>query len=211
MANAFSLFHGSHSGISGEILATKSRSLCDFGTGFYTGDNELQAKTIIAEDDGGVFYELSADLSNLSVYEFKNNLEWAFVIGAYRNHIDKEQYPKLKSLISEIEKFDVIKGLIANDRMAYVYTQFVTGAITDVVLQNALQYVHLGNQYVFKTNEACKNIKIISSKKLAESERKDLLHEKHKTIGTLKSDIEELQRKYRRDGRFIDELLDDWR
>ena len=133
------------------------------------------------------------------------------VIGVFRGHIDRKDFPKLSELVSKIEQHDVIKGLIANDRMAYVYTQFVTGAITDVVLQNALQYVKLGNQYVFKTERACRELKIVKIQKLPDAEKNNLLSEKHRTIGNLKTDIENLQKKFRREGRFMDELLDEWR
>lgn len=63
--NQVILYHGSHGGISGVINASSSRKLCDFGIGFYTGDKQEQAKSIIADDEEGVFYTLKADLDGI--------------------------------------------------------------------------------------------------------------------------------------------------
>ena len=55
MGNIITLYHGSHEGIEGEIAPNISRDVCDFGKGFYTGDNPTQAKTLICEDKCSTF------------------------------------------------------------------------------------------------------------------------------------------------------------
>lgn len=64
------LFHGSKRGLNGSISPYMSRTECDFGRGFYTGDQEDQQLGLIAKWDTGVMYELSATLSDLEVLEF---------------------------------------------------------------------------------------------------------------------------------------------
>lgn len=48
--NTITLYHGSKSGIKGEI-APLSREKCDFGKGFYMGTEETQPLTLICNYD----------------------------------------------------------------------------------------------------------------------------------------------------------------
>ena len=52
------LYHGSKSGIVGEI-APKSREMCDFGKGFYMGTDPGQPLTLICDFEKSKFYVVS--------------------------------------------------------------------------------------------------------------------------------------------------------
>lgn len=205
------LYHGSHRGIEGCINPVSSRALCDFGKGFYTGDIKEQAETLVSNDENGKLYVLSVNLDNLRIYNFDNDVLWALYVGVNRGRIDITKYKKLQALIHKINSNDVIVGLIADDRMMYVYGLFVDGLITDAVLIESLKSVKLGSQYVFKTMEACSQIKIANSEILSEERKKELLHNKSKVIGNIQNVIEDLSKKYRRQGRFIDEILEEYK
>ena len=58
------LYHGSKSGIVGEI-APKSREMCDFGKGFYMGTDPGQPLTLICDFEKSKFYVVSVDMKNL--------------------------------------------------------------------------------------------------------------------------------------------------
>lgn len=79
------LYHGSHRGMEGNIVAAASRYICDFGTGFYAGDNMTQAKMLIANDADSLaenreIYCL-APLSRISAeYGFLHTQGWDYVI-----------------------------------------------------------------------------------------------------------------------------------
>ncbi len=53
------LYHGSKSGIKGEISPFDIRENCDFGRGFYTGELPTQPMGLIAGWKDHVFYELT--------------------------------------------------------------------------------------------------------------------------------------------------------
>jgi hypothetical protein len=70
------LYHGSKSGINGEI-APNSRSVCDFGRGFYMGTDKTQPLTLICHGESPKFYEIDYEVDGLRVHQFEPNLEWA--------------------------------------------------------------------------------------------------------------------------------------
>lgn len=205
------LYHGSHKGIKGEIQADLSRELCDFGKGFYTGDKPEQAKTLIVDDKTGVYYALKVDTANLKIYKFKDNIEWALYVGVNRGHLNANKYNQLANFVKFINSHDIVVGPIADDRLMFIYAEFINGNITDKALINCLQFVKLGNQYVFKNNKACQHIKIISTYELTETEKKSLKHQKNLTIGNISTYVDEIKVKFRRDGKYIDEIMVNWR
>lgn len=205
------LYHGSHKGIHDSITTRYSRNRCDFGKGFYTGDKPKQAQMLIADDDSGVFYVLHAQLDQLKVYTFTDNVLWALYVGVNRGHIDVKQYPKLKTLCKQIDDYDVVAGLIADDKMMFVYMQFIAGLITDKALIACLQQVKLGKQYTFKNDAVCQAITIVRSEHLTEQMKTLCKKEKQGTLLNINSTVEYLIRTYRRQGKYIDEILENFK
>ena len=58
------LYHGSRGGIEGKIKPC-SRPRCDFGQGFYMGENPQQVKGLVVEDMEPIFYTLKFKLSEI--------------------------------------------------------------------------------------------------------------------------------------------------
>ena len=102
---------------------------------------------------------------------------------------------------------DIISGYIANDRMFVVLDRFFNGIITDVSLIHCLSALKLGKQYVALTDKACNKIKILSEQVLTEDERIELKQKSEENRSKGISLAEEICRKYRREGRFFDEIL----
>jgi len=204
------LYHGSRTGLSGAINPNFSREICDFGQGFYTGDNRQQAKLIAAEGTNPHIYDLQADLSSLSVYRFTDQILWMLYVAVKRGKIDSTPYRRLNNLIAQIDRHDVIVGLIADDRMTFVFERFIEGTLTDIALIKALQFVKLGNQYVFKNEKACNNITITTAQSIPADEIAALRKERRCTIGPLVQQIDAICKENRRNGSFMDELLKRW-
>ena len=61
------LFHGSRGGIDGKIQPI-SRVRCDFGQGFYMGEDANQAKSLVVDDDSPFFYTLKLHLFGETMY-----------------------------------------------------------------------------------------------------------------------------------------------
>lgn len=193
------LYHGSKKGIRGNIRPDTSRGECDFGCGFYTGDKPDQPRGLIAAWPGHRFYVLDCNLAGLNVKKFGEDyveqMDWALFIAYNRD-------------------YDVIAGLIANDKMYQIIDEFFNMNVCDRGFLEALTRVKLGSQYVFKTVKACsdKHIKIVDEKKLSDAELKTAVaQEKNRKIQTADI-VPQIKVKYRhaRDVKYFDEILEEW-
>jgi len=201
------LYHGSKSGLKGNIRPV-SRELCDFGKGFYMGTEKMQPLTLICNFPQAVLYTLEVDLTGLKILEMEVGLDWALLIAYYRGKMDFTKgsniYQKYSSMA---EGHDIIIGDIANDRMFVVLDRFFSGDITDVALIKSLSVLKLGKQYVAISQKSCERIQVLDEEKLSGLQRATLQieSEKHRQDGIRQAD--EICRKYRREGRFYDEII----
>lgn len=204
------VFHGSKGGIKGEISCNINSDFADFGKGFYIGESLLQAENRVCEEERAKVYAFNIDLTDANVYRFTDKTLWAlFVAYNRRKNIPFNKYPNVVKKIKEILAYDVIIGLIADDKISMVYDEFLDGYITDRVLVECLKFVEYGNQIVIKNDAVAKRI-------LSERYAYDL-NENMKYYSSawgkslkynLNANLAEIQRKYRRDGKFLDECLE---
>lgn len=201
------LYHGSKSGIHGAI-APVSRERCDFGKGFYMGTDRSQPLTLICNYPAAKIYTLEVDLSDLRILDVKAGLDWALLIAYHRGKMESIKHSEIYERYANLGKgCDMIIGYIANDRMFVVLDRFFNGEITDLALINSLSALKLGKQYVALTATACKKIKILEEKALTEENRVKLKQdsEANRFKGIAMAD--EICRRYRREGRFFDEIV----
>ena len=205
--NKLILYHGSKNGIVGDI-APISRSECDFGQGFYMGTSTLQPLTLVCAEEKPKFYTVELDLSGLKVLNVEIGLEWALLIAYYRKEMESaigtEIYEKYANFANG---YDIIVGYIANDRMYTELSRFFNKTLTDTALVHCLSALDLGKQYVAITEKACKQIKVLKEENLSQLELailRDMSVERRKEGIALADEIEV---KYRREGKFFDEIL----
>lgn len=201
------LYHGSKKGIVGDI-APISRNECDFGAGFYMGTTTLQPLTLVCNEDKPKFYTVELDMTDLKVLKVDIGIDWAMLIAYYRKEMEDakgtavyEKYAKM------VEGYDIIVGYIANDRMYTELSRFFNKTLTDVALINCLSALDLGKQYVAISKKACKQIKIINEESLSKLELAML---KDMSVARRKEGValaDEIEIKYRREGKFFDEIL----
>lgn len=200
-------YHGSKKGIVGDI-APKSREFCDFGKGFYLGTDASQPLTLICDEKKPKFYAFKFDLTGLRVLHVELGIEWAMLIAYYRGYMNEVKGSAIYNKYASMAKgYDVIRGYIANDRMYQVMKRFFEKEITDVALINSLSALDLGEQYVCITEKACKQLEILSEKELTSLELSLI---KDKSIARREEGIqktEEVLVKYRREGKFFDEII----
>lgn len=201
------VYHGSKKGITGDITPS-SRESCDFGKGFYLGTDPAQPLTLICDEEKPILYTMKLDLTGLKVLEVEMSLEWAMLIAYYRGYMNEVKgsdiYKKYEKMA---DGYDVIVGYIANDRMYRVMKSFFEKEITDVALIHSLSALDLGRQYVCKTQRACDQLEIIDKKEFSALELSIL---RDKSIIRRQEGIdltEEILIKYRREGKFFDEIL----
>jgi len=201
------LYHGSKKGIVGDI-APISRGECDFGSGFYMGTNTLQPLTLICNEDKPKFYTVELDMIGLKVLNVEIGMDWAMLIAYYRKEMESAKGTDIYEKYAHMaDGYDIIVGYIANDRMYTELSRFFNRTLTDVALINCLSALDLGKQYVAISEKACKQIKILKEEPLSNLELsllKDMSAERRKEGIAL---AEEIEVKYRREGKFFDEIL----
>ena len=205
--NKLVLYHGSKKGIVGDI-APISRDECDFGSGFYMGTNTLQPLTLVCNEDKPKFYTVELDMTGLKVLTVEIGMDWAMLIAYYRKEMESAKGTAIYEKYAHMaDGYDVIIGYIANDRMYTELSRFFNKTLTDVALINCLSALDLGKQYVAISEKACKQIKVLKEEALSQLELsllKDMSAERRKEGIAL---AEEIEVKYRREGKFFDEIL----
>lgn len=205
--NRMVLYHGSKKGIDGEISPI-SRSECDFGKGFYMGTNTLQPLTLVCNEEKPKFYTVELDMTGLKVLTVEIGMDWAMLIAYYRKEMESAKgTPIYEKYAHMADGYDVIIGYIANDRMYTELSRFFNKTLTDVALINCLSALDLGKQYVAISDRACKQIKVIKEESLSQLELallKDMSAKRRREGIAL---AEEIEVKYRREGKFFDEIL----
>ena len=201
------LFHGSKSGIKGDIKPL-SRDRCDFGKGFYMGTTLEQPLTLICDFEESKFYVVSMDMKELKTMEIPADLDWAMVVAYHRGRLDRikgtDFYHKYASLTNDK---DLVIGSIADDRMFYVIDNFFLENITDLSLISCLSVLKLGKQYVALTEKACKAIRIEKEIELSFFEKKALkkISEANRQKGIDLANS--ICKAHRREGKYFDEIL----
>lgn len=205
--NKLILYHGSKKGITGDV-APISREECDFGRGFYMGTSTLQPLTLICNEDKPKFYAVELDLTGLKALTVDVGMDWAMLIAYHRKEMESAKGTAVYEKYAHMaDGYDVIIGYIANDRMYTELFRFFNKTLTDVALINCLSALDLGKQYVAISEKACRQIRILKEEPLSPLELallKDMSAKRRKDGVAL---AEEIEVKYRREGKFFDEIL----
>lgn len=203
------LFHGAKSEIDGEISVYYGRQNNDFGQGFYTGESYEQAISFVSGFDHSSVYYFSFDDTNLKCKKYEVNQDWMMTIAYYRGTLDEyKNHPKIQSLVQESRDCDYIIAPIADNRMFQIINSFIAGELTDEQCKHCLAATNLGMQYVFISEKAVSQVKMIERCYISNSEReyfKNIRLEESK-LGDDK--VRLAKRQYRGQGRYIDEILE---
>ena len=205
--NSIILYHASKNGVCG-IIKPDSYAECDFGKGFYMSVTADSVKPILCNSKNAKLYTLELDLSGLKILNLVLDMNWVMFLAYNRKEMESakgtaiyEKYAKMS------EGYDIIVGYIADDRMYTEFSRFFNKTLTDVALINCLSALDLGKQYVAISEKACKQIKILKEETISQLELAML---KDMSVVRRKEGIalaEEIEIKYRREGKFFDEIL----
>lgn len=200
------LFHGSKEGLN-SVLYNGSRDNCDFGRGFYLGESFNSALSFVCDNVGSSVYSFSYSLNDLKVVKFDCSLEWMIAICYYRGTIKNYDNANLiKKIIKKVENSDVIITPIADNRMFYIMTLFANGDINSDIALHSLSASNLGLQYVFRSEKAIKNIKVIEKYYICNSERDDARTKLKERSNYVDSKLKMSKREFK-NGLFIEEIL----
>lgn len=200
------LFHGSKNGLS-EITVTGSRDRCDFGQGFYLGENYSQALAFVCENEKSSVYSFKYSVDNLKVKRFACSLEWMLAICCYRGTLgDFTQSKMVRQIIAETEDSDVIIAPIADNKMFYIMAQFTDGEINADVALHSLSASSLGSQYVFRSEKALKKLVPIEKYYLCRPEREECKARLNERSYEIDTKLKLAKREFK-NGLYIEEIL----
>ncbi len=202
------LFHGSKNGLS-QVSINESRDNCDFGNGFYLGENYNQALSFVCENEKSSVYSFRYSLKDLNICRFDCSMEWMLAICYHRGTLGAySDNEKVRKIVEKINKADVIIAPIADNKMFYVMAQFTDGEINADVALHSLSASRLGFQYIFKTEMALEKLIPIEKYYLCRPERvecKKLLIERGFEIDTKLR----LAKREFKTGLYIEEIFDE--
>lgn len=204
------LYHGSRGGLDGKIQPI-SRVRCDFGKGFYMGENPEQVKSLVVEDTAPVFYQLKFKLSEIPADRILvlDGEDWTNAVLANRKNCPEFNKLKLANhWIRELDKYDVVIGEIADDRMRMAIKRFTENGLTDKGLLACLQFANYGKLYVAKTEFACSKIEIESYRPIVGKEA-DMARDYYAAkIDECPNIVNTMAIKHLRDGLYFEEIIE---
>lgn len=202
------IFHGSKKEIEGEISPFYGRNNNDFGKGFYCGESNEQTISFVSKFEDSSMYILKFEDKGLKKLTFEVNQEWMLAIAYYRGRLDEyKNHSLIKNIITKVENADYIYAPIADNRMFRIIDQFIDGYITDEQCKHCLAATNLGNQYVFLTEKATNQLEILEKCYICESERNYYKKIKEAEIEDGDNKVKMAMIKYKRDGKYIEEIL----
>lgn len=179
------LFHGAKDEITSNIDIYHSRFNNDFGNGFYARESYTQSASFVSAFESSIVYILDFDTSNLIYHQYNVDTDWMMTIAYYRETLNEyEQTEYIQKLVKESSICDYIIAPIADNRMFRIINSYISGEITDEQCKHALAAINLGYQYVFKTDKAVKQIKIVEKLYLSKEEKKQFSKRKNRFFKT---------------------------
>lgn len=208
LSNHAVLFHGAKTYIDGELSLEKSKGSNDFGKGFYCGESLEQAAMFVAGYPMSSLYIVDFDKSGLTYAQLRVDQTWMLLIAYFRGKLDMyKSHPLIQEALSQLDHVDYIVAPIADNRMFEIIDSFIDGEITDVQCQHCLSATNLGNQYVFTTQKALDQVKILRHCYLAQAEKKAYLSQKSSESKVSNDKVKIARRQYRGQGLYIEDIL----
>lgn len=202
------LFHGTRTEIKGNISPYVSRDKIDFGKGFYCGDSSSQTISFVKKIPESSYYVISFKDEGLKSIKFEVNQEWMLAVAYFRGSLQEyKDHPLIKKIVKKIENSDYIIAPIADNRMFRIIDQFIEGLITDEQCKHCLAATNLGYQYVFLNEKAVSKLTILERLFISSNEREesDILQTKDQQMSENKVKLAMI--KYKREGKYIEEIL----
>ena len=157
------VYHGSNVVVQNPKIIESNRYL-DFGDGFYTTTNKVQAinfaKKVAAQRGSKPIlntYEFDENIlkSSCKIKEFESaNEEWIDFVSKHRSG----------ALVKE--KYDLVIGPVADDDVYRSFQLYLVGLLSLEQTVEALKIKRLFNQYVFKNEKALLCLKFVDAKEV---------------------------------------------
>lgn len=203
------LFHGAKSEIQGAIDIHKGRKNNDFGQGFYAGESYEQSISFVSGFENSSVYYISFNERDLKCKKYEVNQDWMLTIAYYRGALNEyKEHPIIKKLVEQSRNCDYIIAPIADNRMFHIINLFIEGELTDEQCRHCLAATNLGMQYIFVSKKAISHTKLIERCYISTNEREYYKNVRSSEARLGDDKVKLARRRYRGEGRYIDELLE---
>ena len=91
--------------------------------------------------------------------------------------------------------------------MFEIIDQFIDGELTDVQCQHCLSATNLGTQYVFRTQEAMRQVQLLEHCFLSDTEKYWYMQLKQDNYAVNRDKVKVARKQYRNQGKYIEEIL----
>lgn len=204
------LFHGAKTNIEGNLDIAKSRKNNDFGQGFYCGESLEQSAMFVSTYPNSSLYMIDFDKKGLRGKKYTVDREWMLTIAYFRGRLKGvEHVPMVSELVAGMKDADYIVAPIADNRMFEIIDSFIDGEITDQQCKHCLSATNLGNQYVFLTQKALSQVRILEHCYLAKEEKEYYLRSRKESSDVSLDKVKIARRQYRGQGQYIEEILNE--
>ena len=130
-------------------------------------------------------------------------------IAYYRGTLDEyKNHPTIKALVEESKDCDYIIAPIADNRMFQIINSFIAGELTDEQCKHCLAATNLGMQYIFISEKAVSQLKLIERCYISNNEREYYKNIRLEAAKLGEDKVKLAKRQYRGQGRYIDEILE---
>ncbi|WP_297633557.1 DUF3990 domain-containing protein [uncultured Clostridium sp.] len=199
------IYHGSDKRIDNPRY-DGGRKFSDFGIGFYATTNIEMAKSWSTRkiDKKALVNKYILNTEGLESLTFDLDINWILFIAHNRGLIDNKELKKfLEEKYKDLNKYDVILGPTADDRMFDTMNMFFENTITIEHCIQSLNSMDLDIQYNLRSKKAIEAIKFIESIELDKEYYSSEIKLK-KTI--MKEKMKFIRKKYGSVGKYFDEL-----
>lgn len=205
------VYHGSD-----EIIRSPQhnggRKFSDFGLGFHITTNIEMAKSWASRRRGKPAYinKYMLETEGLRSLTFDLDLHWLLFIAFNRGLIVNEEIKIiLDNKYKDIDRYDVIIGPTADDRMFDTLNLFFNNSITLDHCLKALNSMDLDIQYNIRSIEGIRNMSFTTSIELDDIEKEYYANEVKEKKNMMNKKMIFIRRKYGKTGKFFDELQGD--
>ncbi len=118
-----------------------------------------------------------------------------------------KEHPTIKMLAEQSRDCDYIIAPIADNRMFPIINSFINGEITDEQCKHCLAATNLGMQYIFISEKAVSQAKLIERCYISDNEREYYKNIRLEDAKLGDNKVKLARRQYRGKGLYIDEIL----
>ncbi|MGL4848341.1 MAG: DUF3990 domain-containing protein [Clostridium sp.] len=202
------IYHGSDKKIDNPRY-DGGRKFSDFGIGFYATTNIEMAKSWSTRkvDKEALVNKYILNTERLESLTFDLDINWILFIAYNRGLIDNEELRKyLEEKYKDLNKYDVILGPTADDRMFDTMNMFFENTITLDHCIQSLNSMDLDIQYNLRSKKAIEAIKFIESIELDDVDKEYYSSEIKLKKSIMKEKMKFIRKKYGNVGKYFDEL-----